>query len=73
MLTWPQARRVLCVRPDNLGDVLMTTPAMQALADSAPHRALTLLTKRASTTQATQLDIINNKIAMDAPWVRHAH
>ncbi|WP_423193804.1 lipopolysaccharide heptosyltransferase II [Cupriavidus sp. H18C2] len=73
MLTWPQARRVLCVRPDNLGDVLMTTPAMQALADSAPHRALTLLTSRASAALAPHLDMIDDVIAWDAPWVRHAH
>ncbi len=28
-------RRILCVRPDNLGDVLMTTPALHALRHAA--------------------------------------
>jgi ADP-heptose:LPS heptosyltransferase len=31
---WQRARRVLCVRLDQLGDVLMTTPAIRALKGS---------------------------------------
>jgi len=73
MLTWQQARRVLCVRLDNMGDVLMTTPAMQALAESVPGRSLTLLTSRASAMLAPHLPMIDDVIAWDAPWVRHAH
>lgn len=73
MLTWPQARRVLCVRLDNMGDVLMTTPAMQALAESVPGRSLTLLTSRASAMLAPHLSMIDEVMAWDAPWVRHAH
>ena len=33
---WAQASRILCVRPDNLGDVVMTTPAFHALKTSGP-------------------------------------
>ena len=43
---WSQARRVLCVRLDAAGDVLMTEPALRALATSVPGRRLTLLTSR---------------------------
>ena len=32
---WAGARRILCVRLDNLGDLLMTTPALHAIK-SAP-------------------------------------
>ena len=41
---WRRADNVLCVRLDNLGDVLMTTPALRALKESRPGRRLTLLT-----------------------------
>jgi ADP-heptose:LPS heptosyltransferase len=34
------------VRLDNLGDVLMTTPALRALEESQPERHVTLLTSR---------------------------
>lgn len=30
---WAQARRILCVRLDYMGDVLMCTPAMRALRE----------------------------------------
>ena len=30
-VTWSSARRILCVRLDTIGDVLMTGPALRAL------------------------------------------
>ncbi|MBC7206103.1 MAG: hypothetical protein H5U27_06270, partial [Methyloversatilis sp.] len=33
---WRAARRVLAVRLDNIGDVLMTTPALRALRQTTP-------------------------------------
>ena len=42
---WRDVRRVLAVRLDAMGDVLMTTPALRAL--SAGGRRLTLLTSPA--------------------------
>ena len=35
---WKQAREILCVRLDSIGDVLMTTPAIRALKDSGRNR-----------------------------------
>src|ERR1700747_91564 len=40
-------KRILCVRTDNLGAVLMTTPAFHALRAACPDRRLTLLTSAA--------------------------
>ena len=40
---WSQARNILAVRLDNLGDVLMTTPALRAIKESDPLRRITLL------------------------------
>ncbi|QYY28557.1 lipopolysaccharide heptosyltransferase II [Cupriavidus pinatubonensis] len=72
MTTWDRARRILCVRLDNMGDVLMTTPAMQALAEAVPGRRLTLLTSAASARLAPHLPMIDDVIGWNAPWVRHA-
>jgi lipopolysaccharide heptosyltransferase II len=40
---WQAARRILAIRLDNLGDVLVTTPAIHAIKASLPQAALTLL------------------------------
>src|SRR5688500_8849049 len=44
---WQSARRLLCVRLDALGDVLMTTPALRALKQTGASREITLLTSPA--------------------------
>src|SRR5690606_15596490 len=43
MTVWENCNRVLCVRPDNLGDVLMSAPAMAALRNTFDC-SITLLT-----------------------------
>ena len=65
-------KRILCVRLDNLGDVLMTTPALRALRESAPGRRLTLLVSPAGAAIAPYLDDIDDLIVYDAPWVNPA-
>lgn len=71
MTTWQTAQRILCVRLDNMGDVLMSTPAMQALAESAPNRRLTLLTSHGAAALAPHLPMIERVLAWNAPWARH--
>jgi len=69
--TWGnEVKRILCVRLDNLGDVLMTTPALHALRCSGPQRYLTLLASRAGVAAARHLDDIDAVIEYDAPWVK---
>jgi lipopolysaccharide heptosyltransferase II len=65
-------KRILCVRPDNLGDVLMTTPALHALRESAADRHITLLASRSGTALAPFLDDVDDVIEYEAPWVAHA-
>ncbi|WP_354685971.1 glycosyltransferase family 9 protein [Cupriavidus necator] len=72
MIGWQSARHVLCVRLDNMGDVLMSTPAMQALAESVPARRLTLLTSRAAAGLAPHLPMVRRVLTWNAPWARHA-
>lgn len=68
--SWNQARRVLCVRLDSLGDVLMCTPAMRALRAQHPERSLTLLTSPAGAALAPYLDDVDAAIAWEAPWMK---
>lgn len=68
---WSSYKNVLCVRPDNLGDVLMTSPAFRALKESVPGRKITLLTSRAGQSIARYLPEIDACIAFDIPWYKH--
>lgn len=67
-----EVRRILCVRLDNLGDVLMTTPALRALRESGPERHITLLASHAGAAIARHLPDIDDVIEYDAPWVNGA-
>jgi len=62
-------KRILCVRLDNLGDVLMTTPALHALRESGPGRHITLLGSRSGAALAPYLDDVDDVIEYEAPWV----
>ncbi|WP_128546339.1 glycosyltransferase family 9 protein [Larkinella soli] len=67
---WHFCRNILCVRPDNLGDVLMTTPAFRALKEAVPGRRLTLLTSSAGAGIACAVPEIDAVITFDLPWVQ---
>src|SRR5262245_30889744 len=69
-LTWGSARNILCVRLDNLGDVLMTTPAFRALRTTFPHSHLTLLTSSAGAEIARFVPEIDAVIEFDVPWAK---
>lgn len=68
---WSGYKNLLCVRPDNLGDVLMTSPAMRALKESVPERKITLLTSRAGKHIAEHIPEIDACIEFDIPWYKH--
>ncbi|SHM50742.1 lipopolysaccharide heptosyltransferase II [Rhizobacter sp. OV335] len=67
---WQEARRILAVRLDNLGDVLMTTPALQAIRQSAPGAHLTLLASHAGTLLWPHLPAVDDVIEHDAAWMK---
>lgn len=68
---WSQVRRLLVVRLDNLGDVLMSTPALRAVRDTRPDMHVTLLASPAGAAAAEALPLIDEVIAFRAPWVKH--
>ena len=67
---WKNYRNILCVRPDNMGDVLMSQPAMRALKESVPGRKITLLTSTAGAYIAPFIPEVDETIPFDVPWVK---
>lgn len=71
--SWSEARSVLCIRLDSLGDVLMCTPAMRAIKQSRPGRCLTLLTSRSGAAAAPFISEIDAVIDYAAPWMKSSN
>lgn len=67
---WARARNILCVRLDNMGDVLMTTPAIRAIKQSGRARRVTLLTSALAAGAARMVPEIDDVIVHDAPWMK---
>jgi lipopolysaccharide heptosyltransferase II len=67
---WAAVRRVLCVRLDTLGDVLMTTPALRAVRERGSARQVTLLTSPPGAAVARLVPVIDDVIVYDAPWLK---
>lgn len=66
---WRRAQRILAVRLDNVGDVLMTTPALRALRVSAPDRHITLLAAGSGAAAAPYVPEIDDVIVANGPWM----
>ena len=67
---WNNAKNILCVRLDTIGDVIMTTPAMRALKTADSDRRLTLMTSSAGAVVAPQIAEIDDLIVYDSPWLK---
>ncbi|WP_175190184.1 glycosyltransferase family 9 protein [Achromobacter dolens] len=68
---WNDCPHVLGIRLDNMGDVLMCTPALRALRQSGAKR-LSLLTSRAGARLAPFLPEVDTVMAYDAAWIKNA-
>ncbi len=66
---WQRATNLLAVRLDNLGDVLMTTPALRAMRGPGSPRRVTLLASRGGAAVVPHVPEIDDVIVFDAPWV----
>jgi lipopolysaccharide heptosyltransferase II len=67
---WQTARRLLVIRLDNLGDVLMTTPAFAALRDAFPQAHVTLLTSHSGAMLGSHLNVIDEVMPVMVPWMK---
>ncbi len=70
---WHSVRRLLAIRLDNLGDVLVTTPAIHAIKASLPAVKLTLLMSPVGAQVARLNPDIDDVIVYEAPWMDPWH
>ncbi len=62
-------RKMLIIRTDGIGDVVMSTPAFKALRDIFPNAHIVLLAGRWSRELVEVMPSFNEVVYFDAPWV----
>ncbi len=70
---WQSVHKILAVRLDNLGDVLVTTPAIHAIKASLPNASITLLTSPVGAQVGRLNPDIDDVIVYEAPWMDPWH
>jgi lipopolysaccharide heptosyltransferase II len=70
---WRSVRQILAIRLDNLGDVMVTTPALHAIKASLPTARLTLLTSPVGAQVARLNPDVDDVIVYEAPWMDPWH
>lgn len=68
MAGWLDARNILAVRLDNIGDIVMLGPALRAVKETSPQARITLLASPAGATGAPLLPWIDDVIVWRASW-----
>ena len=66
---WQTVKKVLLVRLDNLGDVLLTTPAFHAVKTALPNASLMLLASSIGAQVAALNPDIDDVMVYPAPWM----
>jgi ADP-heptose:LPS heptosyltransferase len=66
---WNTCKKILCIRADNMGDLIMTTPALKALKETF-HCHITVLTSTMAQHIAGFIPVIDDVIISDLPWVK---
>jgi lipopolysaccharide heptosyltransferase II len=69
MNRWYACKRILCIRPDNMGDLLMSGPAIRALK-STFNCHITVLTSSMGAPVTCSMPEVDDTIIFDAPWVQ---
>lgn len=65
---WSRLHRVLVMRLDNIGDVILTGPALRALREAAPRARLTLMASPAGAQAAALLPWIDEVLVWRVLW-----
>jgi ADP-heptose:LPS heptosyltransferase len=68
MAGWLEARNILAVRLDNIGDIVMLGPALRAVKETSPQARITLLASPAGATGAPLLPWVDDVIIWRASW-----
>src|SRR5215213_11198584 len=69
MNAWANCKNILCIRADNMGDVIMSSPAIRAVKQGLGCR-ITLLTSSMGAGIAPYLPEVDEVITYDLPWVK---
>ena len=69
MSDWKNCKNILCIRADNMGDLLMSSPAIRAMKETF-HCRITLLTSAMGNLIAPFIEDIDETIVADLPWVK---
>src|SRR5688500_11669642 len=69
MNEWSSCKNLLVVRLDNMGDVLMSVPAINALKETF-HCRITLLTSSSAAGITTLIPSIDDVIIYDVSWMK---
>ena len=62
------ARRILVVRPDNIGDVVLLTPALRAVRAAAPQARIELLVSPAGAAVAGMIPELDGVLTVSPSW-----
>ncbi|HWM05130.1 MAG TPA: glycosyltransferase family 9 protein [Actinophytocola sp.] len=65
---WATVRRILVVRADNLGDVVLATPVLRALRRAVPHAAIDLLASPVGAQVAPMIPAVREVLIVSASW-----
>lgn len=65
---WLDARNILAIRPDNIGDVVMLGPALRAVKETSPDARITLLASPGGATAAPLLPWVDDVIVERVIW-----
>lgn len=67
--SWKHAKNILVIRADNMGDLMMSAPAIRALKQSFSPK-ITVLTSSMAAGIAPFINEINEVIVFDLPWIK---
>src|SRR6478609_4095182 len=70
-MSWQNCKNILCIRPDNMGDLIMSTPAIRALKETFGAK-ITVLTSSMAKGIVSHITAIDDAIIYDLPWVKSA-
>jgi ADP-heptose:LPS heptosyltransferase len=69
MSDWSACKKLLCIRADNMGDVLMSSPALRALKETF-NPEISLLTSSKGDAIAHMIPYVDHVITANLPWVQ---
>jgi ADP-heptose:LPS heptosyltransferase len=69
MGNWEACRHILIIRADNMGDVLMSSPAIRAIREHFKAK-ITLLTSKSGAEVGRLLPEIDEVLEFEVPWVK---